>query len=529
MRLLSLLACTAFALGQESRPNLMIVMVDDMGWSDLGCFGSEIETPHLDGLAENGLRFTQFYVTGRCCPTRASLLSGLYAHQAGIGHMTSEGQGQNADWGVDSYRGHLSDDCVTIADVLRSAGYRTLMSGKWHVGTFDGMHPTDRGFDRFYGMIRGASNLWRPAPFRLLLDQETPVEPPHDFYTTDAFTDAAIGFLEEAEAEDDEQPFFLYLSHTAPHWPLHGHGMDVSRYRWRYMDGPEPVRAARYAKAKELGIVTDAWPQTEYDGVDWSTLTPEKRDELDLRMALYAAQVDRVDQSVGRLLRAMERMGELENTLMLVFSDNGACAEGGRLGGGPASQLDTREGYWLTYGGSWANASNTPFRLYKHWVHEGGIASPTIVHWPAGIEANGAIVPQLGHLIDLMPTFCELAGATYPGEAPAMEGVSLVPAIRSAEAFSRPPVFWEHEGNRAMRDGDWKLVARHNQPWELYDLGRDRTETTNLAEKEPDRLARMIATYDQWAERAGVLPWRPQRPEGYTPPPRQLPKTYLDE
>jgi len=529
--LLGLILAGCAAAQEAPRPNLVVVMVDDMGWSDVGCFGGEVETPHLDRLAAGGLRLTQFYSTGRCCPTRASLLTGLYAHQVGIGHMTNEDLRQQHDLGTPAYRGNLSPASATLAEVLRGAGYRTLMAGKWHVGTFDGMWPTDRGFERYYGIVRGASNLWRPAPDKLLLDQDTPIEPPADFYSTDSFTDAAIRFIEEADEEDDARPFFLYLSHTAPHWPLHAHGADVARYRWRYTEGWAPLRQARMARAREVGIVTDAWPLTPTDAPAWEDLEAAKRDELDLRMALYAAQVDRVDQAMGRLVRTLERLGELDDTLLLFFSDNGACAEGGKLGGGPVAQLDSREGYWLTVGGGWANASNTPFRRYKHWVHEGGIASPTIAHWPNGIAARGAVLPQLGHLIDLMPTFVELSGARYPAErkgerVPPMEGTSLVPALTGAEPFERGPVFWEHEGNRAVRDGSWKLVARHKGPWELYDLASDRTETRDLAAAHPERVAAMTARYDAWAERCGVLPWKPKRVEGYTPPERTYPRTY---
>jgi len=534
MRLSLLLSLATLAAAQEApRPNIVVVMVDDMGWSDVGCFGSEIETPNLDRLAANGLRLTQFYSTGRCCPTRASLLTGLYAHQAGIGHMTSEDTKQSSDLGYPSYRGYLSPATATLAEVLGGAGYRTLMAGKWHVGTFEGMWPTDRGFDRFWGIARGATNFWRPAPDKLLLDQATPIVPPADFYATDSFTDAAIGMLEEAEREDDDQPFFLYLAHVAPHWPLHAHAADIARYRWRYTYGWDALRAARMDKAREVGIVTDAWGLTPHEGPEWSSLEPRKRDELDLRMAIYAAQVDRVDQTVGRLVHTLERLGELDDTLILFFADNGACAEGGRTGGGPVEQLDTREGYWLTVGGGWANAQNTPFRRYKHWVHEGGIASPTIAHWPNGIAARGAVLRQLGHLIDLMPTFVELSGASYPTEragaqVPPMEGASLVSALTSAAPIERPPVYWEHEGNRAVRDGRWKLVAKHRGPWELYDLDVDRTELHDLAAAHPERVAAMTELYDAWTERCGVLPWKPRRPEGYTPPKRVYPPTYAD-
>ena len=521
----------AAVAGDAPRPNIVVVLADDMGYSDIGCYGGEIETPHLDALAAGGLRFTQFYNGARCCPTRASLITGLYPHQVGVGHMTSEGANEGQDKGSPGYKGELSEACATLAEVLRSAGYQTLMSGKWHVGTFQGTWPRDRGFDRYYGILRGASNYFRPSPDKLLMLDRTPIEPPEDFYATDAFTDHAIEFLRGTE-ERDERPFFLYLAYTAPHWPLHAHPEDVARYRGKYLQGWDALRSARLGRMREMGILDERWALTARDAPAWDGLPEERRAELDHRMALYAAQVDRMDQGVGRVVATLEQLGELEDTLILFLVDNGGCAEGGNFGGGPKEQLGTRKGYMLSYGRGWANASNTPFRRYKHWVHEGGIASPLIVHWPAGIEARGELRHQVGHLVDVMATCVDVSGAEYPTEragraVPPMEGTSLVPALAD-EPLERGALFWEHEGNVAVRRGDWKLVARHGGEWELYDLAADRTETVDLAHEHPELARELQALHSRWAERCGVLPWPPRRPAGYRPSPRAYPATWED-
>jgi len=513
------------------RPNLVVLLADDMGYSDLGCYGGEIATPNLDRLAANGLRFTQFYNGARCCPTRAALLTGLHPHQAGIGHMTSEDERQGCDEGVDGYRGILSPATVTIEEALRGAGYRTLMCGKWHVGTFEGSWPTDRGFDRYYGIVRGAANHWRPGPEKLLMQDDVPIEPPADFYSSDSFTDHAIEHVREAEASD-EQPFFLYLAFTAPHWPLHAPAEDVARYRGRYLDGWDAVRVRRLERMRELGIVDERWELSPRDAPEWSRLSKERREELDYRMAIYAAMVDRLDQNVGRLVATLEELGELENTLILFLADNGGCAEGGDFGGGGKELLGTRQGYFLTYGKGWANASNTPFRRFKHWTHEGGIATPLIAHWPAGIDSRGELCHEPGQLVDLMPTLLELAGAEYPEEraglaVPPKAGVSLAPLFRG-ETLPERPLFWEHEGNGAVRIGRWKLVAVSGGDWELYDVEADRTETHDLALEKPELARGLFALYDAWTRRCGVLPWPLRRPPGYAPPPREYPATWED-
>ena len=522
------LAISAASASAREQPNILVIMADDMGYSDIGCYGGEIRTPNLDRLASNGLRFTQFYNAARCCPTRASLLTGLYAHQTGIGHMTSENENLRFDLGYPGYRGFLNRSCVTIAEVLKPAGYKTLMAGKWHVGTFEGMWPVDRGFDRHYGIVRGASNFFRPAPDKLLVRNRERIVPDEDFYTTDAFTENAIGFVREAEDSDD-QPFFLYLAYTAPHWPLHAWPEDVQRYRRKYLDGWGSVRRARLKRMVSMGIIEDSWTMTIRDAVPWETLSRDKRDEMDLRMAIYAAQVDRMDQNIGRLVETLRDLGELENTLVFFLSDNGGCAEGGMLGRGPRAILQTKNGYSQSYGQAWANASNTPFRKYKHWVHEGGIATPLIVHWPAGIAAKGELRDEPTHLIDLMATALDVAGAEYPthyegNEIIPLEGVSMVPAFGD-KPVGREALYWEHEGNRAVRQGRWKLVADNEGPWELYDMDTDRTETRDLLRQHPETAGRMIEMYTGWAKDRNVLPGRPVRKPGYVPEPLEYPET----
>lgn len=500
----------ACAMGKDApRPNIIIMMADDMGYSDLGCYGAEIDTPNIDRLASNGLRFTQFYNTGRCCPTRASLLTGLYPHQAGVGHMTG-------DYGVPSYQGYLNDRCLTIAEALQPAGYRTLMVGKWHVGSKRPHWPTDRGFDRFYGCPQGGGFYFRHRPGRQLVlgDKDEPLG--DDFYVTDAFTTRAIGFIKEAVA--DGKPFFLYVAHIAPHWPLKARARDIAKYRGRYRIGWDEIRKARYKRQLDLGVIDSRWPLTARDktSIPWEEET--QKDQMDLRMAVYAAQIDSIDQNVGRLMAALKETGVYDNTLFLFLMDNGGCAEGGRRGFNrkPQAKVGTADSF-ASYGLSWANASNTPFRRYKHWVHEGGIATPLVAHWPAGIQRRGAIEHQPGHVIDLMTTCVDLAGADYPQTRNGkpitpMEGKSLAPAFRG-NTIEREAIYWEHEGNRAVRMGKWKLVAVHKGPWELYDMEADRVETKDLAVQHPAIAKTMKAKYAAWADRAGVKPW-PVRKKG---------------
>ncbi|MBI1353049.1 MAG: sulfatase-like hydrolase/transferase [Acidobacteria bacterium] len=521
---LFLLLCVGAAAAE--RPNIIVILADDMGFSDIGCYGGEVRTPNIDALAEGGVRFRQFYNAGRCCPTRASLLTGLYAHQAGIGHMTNE-QDFRFDQGYGAYSGQLNRHCVTIAEALEPAGYRTLMAGKWHVGTYEGMWPVDRGFDRYFGIIRGAANFFRPAPDKLLtLDRERAI-PGAGFYATDAFTDHAIEFVEESDDLDDDQPFFLYLAYTSPHWPLHAWPDDVAKYRGKYLQGWEALRQSRFARMREIGLLDGAWELTEPNSLPWDILPESLRDEMDHRMAVYAAMIDRMDQNIGRLVEALRQREELDDTLILFLSDNGGCAEGGMIGRGPASNMVTGEGYSHSYGQSWANASNTPFRRFKHWVDEGGIASPLVAQWPAAIEGGGRWIDEPAHLIDLMATAIDVSGAKYPKfyggqEIQPYEGKSLRPAF-AGRPIDREAIYWEHEGNRAVRMGKWKLVAMHGEAWRLHDMTADRTEMHDVGAANPAIRKKMIGMYEAWAARVGVLPWPVERKKGYQPPKLRYP------
>jgi len=526
----------------NTRPNIVVILVDDMGYSDLGCYGSEINTPNLNGLAQEGVRFTQMYNCARCCPTRASLLTGLYPHQAGVGHMVG-------NHGTRAYQGYLRDDCVTLAEVLRDAGYRTLMSGKWHVGggytanrpetwsPGEADHPTprQRGFDRHYGMLGGGGSYFVP-PY--MIDDDMVVHPGGgDYYLTDDIAEHAAEMIRDAA--DEERPFFLYTAFTAPHWPLHAMPEDIARYEGLYRDGWDALRTARHEELKGIKVLDEKWDISPRDAhaPPWADVT--ERDWEDLRMAVYAAQVDRMDQGVGRVLDALRETGAYENTLVVFLSDNGGCAEflaeetnkaepfryniptfdgrPMRIGNTPAIRPgpdDTFQSYDLP----WANASNAPFRLFKHWVHEGGISTPMIVSWPAGREGatdgggRGHIDHAVCHVIDIMPTCLEAAGATPPTENAAgpvtpIEGESFMAAVRG-EAWRRDrDVYWEHEGNCAVRDGEWKLVRKHPGDWELYNMAQDRTELTDLAARNTPTRDRLIRAYEEWAARCEVLPW----------------------
>ena len=507
--LVSLAAGSASAQEPQSPPNIVIIMADDMGYSDIGCYGGEIQTPNIDKLAKGGLRFTQFYNTGRCCPTRASLLTGLYPHQAGVGHMVS-------DRGHDGYRGELNRRCVTIAEVLQTANYSTYMSGKWHVTPVKDRAnwPLQRGFDRYFGTIDGAGSFW--TPHSLIYDNEPPKGYPDDFYYTDAISDHAVKFVQEHKSVN--KPFFMYVAFTAPHWPLHARKRDIAKYDGVYEKGWDEIRKARHAHMIELGIVRKEWRCTPRDGKAkaWDTVDTERKKDLVRRMQIYAAQVDSMDQGIGRIVDALRKRGMLNNTLILFLADNGGCAEGGIWGferkkGG---ELGTNSSF-ASYGLSWANASNTPFREYKHWVHEGGISTPLVAHWPSGIPARGEFRGAPGHLVDLMATCVDLSGAKYPTrykgvDIQPVEGKSLVGVFHNIP-LEREAIYWEHEGNRAVRVGQHKLVAKGARgPWELYDLAADRTELRDLSAEEPELTQKLATLWQRWAERCNVLPLNPR-------------------
>jgi len=497
-------------------------MSDDMGFSDLGCYGGEIHTPNLDNLAKTGLRFTQFYNTARCCPTRASLMTGLYPHQTGIGHMTNTPDNPKSfDIGLPGYRGFLNKNCVTIAEVLKDAGYTTLMTGKWHLGMAkDSLWPLQRGFEKYYGILAGACNYFDPTyPRGITQGNDTITIKDSSYYTTDAFTDNAIKFISESVNNTPGKPFFLYLAYNSPHWPLQAPKEDIDKYRGRYKNGWQELRLERYQRMIKMGIIDSSWELSPQDSRDWDSLTDKKKREMELRREIYAAQVDRMDQNIGRLVTFLEQNKLIDNTVIVFIDDNGACAEGGELGGGPDRQLETKEGYFLSYGRAWANASNTPFKRYKHWTQEGGISSPLIVHWPNGIkkEKQGKIVRQYGFLPDIMATFVDLADANYPEEYKGnkihpLEGKSLVPLFEGENnPVHTKPVFWEHEGNKAVRLGKYKLVMAwdKNYPdkWELYDMENDRTEMHDLATLMPEKVTEMGKMWKDWAQHALVEPW----------------------
>ena len=549
--LCSLWSCTNTSEPEKTPPpNIILIMGDDMGYSDLACYGGEINTPNLDQLAMNGLRFTQFYNTARCCPTRASLLTGLYPQQAGIGHMVN-------DRGTEAFRGDLSNKAVTIAEVLKEAGYSTYMSGKWHVTPYVVENPDkknwprQRGFDRFFGMISGAGSLYDPRS--LALDNEY-VAPREGFYCTTDFTDYAIQCIEEHEGDN---PFFVYLSYTAAHWPMHAPEEDIAKYKGKYDEGWDIMRKNRYARMKEMGLIQPEWELTPRDSfvTAWDEEVEDREWEI-ANMEVYAAMVDNMDQGIGRVVQTLKTKGQLDNTLIFFLQDNGACAE--ELGG--ASMPDeadlkpmapgelqtkmipdiTRDGKpvklmkdgwpgppdgYTAYGLDWANASNTPFREYKHWVHEGGISTPLIVHWPAQIKGSGEFRGEPSHLIDIMATCVDVSGAHYPTTYKEqtiipMEGNSLRPAFDNIP-LDREAIYWEHEGNRAVRMGKWKLVSKVSKKhsfvwdkvdelalsnWELFDMEKDRTEMHNVASENPDLVKQMADMWMTWGKRTGAVP-----------------------
>lgn len=518
---------TSLSLSASERPHVILVMVDDMGFSDLGYHGSEIETPNIDSLAYGGIRFSQFYNSGRCCPTRATLLTGLHPHQAGIGWMTQPPGSNRGKNEPPAYQGYLNRQCATVAEVLREHGYATFLSGKWHLGmNAEDRWPLQRGFDRFYGCLSGATRFFHPHGDRGITHDNEPIESPEstteeDFYTTDAFTDYGIRFMRE-HLEKGEGPFFLYLAYTAPHWPLQAFEDDIAKYRGRYREGWDKLREERHRRQVELGLVDESWelsPRTP--GIpDWDSLDEKKRDEMDLKMAVYAAMVDRVDQNMGRLTGFLHDAGIFEDTLLIFLSDNGACQEGGMLGRGEFHDVEKRnEQSNNSYGEAWANAGSTPFRLYKHFAHEGGAATPFFLHWPAKIGLREDWYGEPAQLIDIVPTILDVAGADYPekmhgNEIPALDGVSLRPAFEGRSLERGEPVFLEHETNAFVRDGDWKLVGREvaahagtdPSKWELYDMARDRTETNDLAGARPEKVRELAAKWEEWADRVGVYP-----------------------
>ena len=496
---------------QIDRPNIVLIMADDMGFSDLGFMGSGIETPNIDRLSDEGLTFNHFYNTGRCCPTRASLLTGLYAHNTGLGWMTVSNLGEPG------YTGDMNNQSITIAQALKQADYATYMTGKLHIMYDEYMKPDgpkhnwplQRGFDRYYGHLSGGGGYFNPGT--LTYNNER-LDVPDNFYLTTAITDSTVSFLEDHFNKQSERPFFFYVAYYAPHRPLHALQKDVAKYRGKFMDGWDAHRQKRYQKLKEIGFIDTDWSLTERDASvpAWETLSIEEKQIWDARMAVYAAQIDCI-------INTIEKQGALDNTLIFFMSDNGGCAEsqGGNLSLDELPMLGSEKPAH-SYRTNWANVSNTPFRMYKHYNHEGGIATPMIMHWPGRIKMKGLITSQVGHVIDIMPTILDIAGVKYPS---IYEGNSIHPVqgkslldVLDGESFDRGPIFFEHEAHRAVIEGNWKLVAlgRRNAPyeglWELYDLSADRTETNNLVDANPEKAEKLRILWENWASENNVYP-----------------------
>lgn len=503
------------ATAAENRPNVLLILCDDLGFSDLGCYGGEIPTPNLDQLAAEGLRFTQFYNCAVCVTTRSALLTGLYPRQ------------QRAP--------RLRTDMITLGEALRSAGYATSLTGKWHLGSTAPRRPIDRGFDEYYGLLSGCCNFFNPAkrdpvfynggnfrPFAHNADAIT--EFPEDFYTTDAFSDHAVRTIRKFASDD--RPFFVHLCYTAPHFPLHAPNEDIQRHRAKYSCGYHELRERRHRRQTEMKLfatpphLSPPDHQTgdfryDYDVPDWERLPAEERAREEARMEVYAAMVDRMDRGIGRVLAELDRSGVAENTVVLFLSDNGGCAswprdESGFLEYNRNIPVGDRRGYEFV-GKGWGWAQNAPFRRFKTWCYEGGIATPLIVRWPAKVKP-GTITHQVGHIIDLMPTLLELADSHYPAELnghrllPA-EGLSLVPVFEGRQRTGHASLSWELFGNRAIRQGDWKAVwGASDQQWELYNLRDDRSETDNLAARFPERLAAMARDWETWQQRVEQPP-----------------------
>lgn len=500
---------------QNKQPNVILILVDDMGYSDIGCYGGEIQTPNIDKLASEGIKYTQFYNCARSCPTRASLLTGLYPHQAGMGWMTV------ANLGTPQYQGELNNQCMTIAEVLKTSGYSTYMCGKWHLTrnydeSVNGENydwPLQRGFDRFFGTINGGGSYFNPNSLTYGNKPATIKQP---FYYTEAIADSAVSFIENHKAKN---PFFMYVAFTAPHWPLHAKESDIQKYKGKYDKGWDFIRGKRFEKMKNLGIIPPSTALTakNEDAAAWYTIPDRLKPELVNRMEIYAAQIDNMDQGVGKIIDELKRKNEVDNTLIVFLSDNGGCAEmiSDTKKTGAIGTADSFESYSL----GWANVSNTPFKLFKHWTHEGGIATPLIVHWPDNIkrENQGLIWTKPGHVVDIMATFVDAAKADYPSlmnknkKIQPLEGQSLLPTFQLKDN-NRKPIFWEHEANIAMRDGSWKLVAKSNEDsakigrLELYNIDEDRSESTDLSSKYPEKTKKMYESWLEWGNRIKVFP-----------------------
>lgn len=529
---------------QDKRPNIVLIMADDLGYSDIGCYGGEVHTPNLDYLAGNGIRFRNFYNTSRCCPTRASLLTGLYNHQAGIGEMT-------ASRSEDGYRGFITPNTVTLAEVMLAAGYHTAMSGKWHVSNtieqpnakeqmkwlnHQSVHPyfspveqypVNRGFEKYYGNIFGVVDYFDPFS---LVNGTMPVEKvPAGYYHTDAINDTAVSYIKSFSKED--RPFFIYVAETAPHWPLHALPEDIEKYKNTYTSGWDAIREARYQRMIKMGLIDPATTKLSpriNNELSWEN-NPTK--EWDARaMAVHAAMIDRMDQGIGRIINALKETGELENTIILFLSDNGASPEDcARYGPGFDRPGETRSGEKIAYpvnkdvlpgaetsfasiGQRWANVANTPYRYAKEQSFEGGIRTPMIAFWPEGIKSKGIYSDYIGHVMDFMPTFLQLASARYPktfhgNTITAYSGVSFLPALKGEEKTQYRSLYNEHYKARYVRDGEWKLVSLSGDTtWRLYKIAADESEVNDLSRQYPDVVKRLAAQWQSWAITHNVFP-----------------------
>ncbi|MBS1663234.1 MAG: arylsulfatase [Bacteroidetes bacterium] len=524
---LVLLLAACWCQGQSTakpRPNIVLILADDLGYSDIGCYGGELQTPNLDKLAAGGVRFLNFYNNGRCCPSRASLLTGLFPHEAGIGDMVYANDGPG-------YRGYLDSNTVTLAETLGQAGYQTLMSGKWHVGHAEGQWPTDRGFQKFYGINKHVDSYYKVLPgcevylngSQLIPSTARPVNtlnPEKEWYTTDAFTDYALSFLKQARHTDN--PFFLYLAYNSPHFPLEAPDSVIKKYVGKYKMGWDRLREEKFKRMKEMGLVPAGSALSPSENPRWDSLSADDQNEMDFRRAIYAAQVDVMDRNIGRVLNYLDSTRQMDNTVIIFLSDNGCSAEEGNFG----LNFDKyriknyedwkHEGGWsVSQGQCWANVSNVPFRLYKKFVHQGGIATPFIVHWPGHIDHPGSFSTQVGHIIDLMPTLVDIAGGRYPRTFNGRtispeEGISLRAALEHPGVLvaGQRDLAWEHIGNKAYREGNMKLVLEPaTKQWALYDLSSDPYEMHDLSGKFPEKKATLLKKYEQWAARTGVRPY----------------------
>jgi arylsulfatase len=525
---------------KDKRPNIIIILADDMGFSDAGCYGGEIHTPNLDYLATNGLRFTQFYNTSRCCPSRASLLTGLYNHQAGIGKMTTDDH-------QPGYRGYITENTVTLAEVLKSAGYHTAMSGKWHVSntieqkpakaqmdwlnhhtTYPAFspleqYPTSRGFEKYFGTLWGVVDYFDPFS---LVSGTTPIEKvPANYYHTDAINDTAVAYIKELSGSD--QPFFLYVAENAPHWPIQALPEDIEKYKDTYKAGWDVIRAARYKKMAAQGIINPAITKLSprQNDLQWQNNPDSAWDAR--AMAVHAAMVDRMDQGIGRIINALKATGQLDNTVIFFLSDNGASPENcAKYGPGFDRPDETRTGEKIVYdvdkkimpgaqtsyasiGPRWSNVANTPFRYWKAESYEGGIHTPMIAYWPKGIKKG--ITPQTGHVMDFMATCIDLAKTNYPRtykghQITPMQGISLLPVLQGKQRVGHEALFNEHFGARYARYQNWKLVKlSDNKEKHLYDLSKDPTEIKDLADKYPEKVKMLDSMWQNWASANNVL------------------------